>query len=332
MTQEFPHFYIALEWTLKYYSIYSIKDEFRLISTDYKFGGLNLESVEDSFQLVLTLQNRMESEIQNTIQNCYPATQIIHLDLLKDWLGDYRIERTNEELVRSVIDTYNQDLYDKFLVDANAKEDEFKKTVNYQIGHDVEYSYEKEILNYSYGLMSPLKTGRKETVIGKNNWFFCLDRTPEYLNPIDIPSYLLRLDRLINNFRRILKKYVELYDKGKLPVAHQQTVIIQPINTHEEIKSLPTPLVSPTKKLKVNLSVEQLAYLFRLLNDEGLINAESNIEIQDFISKNFETHRVGKHKDISKTKLAGAFSTPEASTAKSWIPILKKMWEKAAKI
>lgn len=328
MTQEFPHFFIALDWTLGYYDISIIKKEFELIG-NYGYGGSNRDTVQSSYDLVLTLHDRMENEIKHTIQNCYPATQVLHLELLKSWLDDFRVKETNKDYIEYLIDKYNAELYEELLIEVEKKEIEFKSTAHYKLEHGAEYTFEKPIMRL-HGWM-PINTGKTETVIEKNNKFFCIDKTPEYLDIKYLNQFIARLDVLISNFRRILTKYVDLYDTGKLPVSNQ-VVLVQAPQEENPQKALPQPLITAPKKLKVKLSVEQLTYLFRLLKDEGLIEANDNIEIHEFISKNFETHKAGKNADISKLKIESSFSSPEKSTANSLLPILKQMWNKAAQL
>jgi hypothetical protein len=84
----------------------------------------------------------------------------------------------------------------------------------------------------------------------------------------------------------------------------------------EQINSL-TPGGKESPKLKTNLSVPELAFLFQQLNElkPGIFDIKSKAELQRFISNNF----ISKGSDsISTDKLKRFFSNPEVKAAEFW--------------
>jgi hypothetical protein len=72
-------------------------------------------------------------------------------------------------------------------------------------------------------------------------------------------------------------------------------------------------------KLKTNLSVPQLALIFKMLNDikPSIFNVNSEAELHRFISANFETKQ-SKEEGISTDKLRILFNQPDSKAADFW--------------
>lgn len=90
------------------------------------------------------------------------------------------------------------------------------------------------------------------------------------------------------------------------------------LNIQELLANL-NPQVKNNPKLKTNLTVPQLAYLFMLLYDlkPDLFDVKSKAELQRFISANFSTKGT-EDKDISTEKLKQLFSDPDPDAAAFW--------------
>jgi hypothetical protein len=134
-----------------------------------------------------------------------------------------------------------------------------------------------------------------------------------------LPKYFAVVENAISNLKRIINKYLNLYDTDKLPKSYQPPNYL-PINT--------TPLVNDReeKRLKVNMTVEQLAFLFRILKDSGLVMGADK-EIARFIVDHFET-TARQGKKISADNLRKLFSTKNPDIVNFWIAHFKKMQEK----
>jgi hypothetical protein len=99
-----------------------------------------------------------------------------------------------------------------------------------------------------------------------------------------------------------------------------------------EPNKIPTS-IKQHKRIKVNLSVPQLAYLFKLLSDSkpDIFDIESKNELYQFISENFTT-KAKDEKEISIKSLRNLFSDTDKKVADFWIEHLKKMLEQARKL
>ena len=88
-----------------------------------------------------------------------------------------------------------------------------------------------------------------------------------------------------------------------------------------------------TPKLKVNITVPQLAYLFKMLNDvkPSIFNIEAKTELSNFITANFITKATEKE-GIKPKSVYNLFSDTDKKVANYWVDILKKMLEDARKV
>ena len=95
-------------------------------------------------------------------------------------------------------------------------------------------------------------------------------------------------------------------------------IILNEIKKHDKVEENNT-VTSTNPKLKTNLSVPELALLFKLLKDlkPNIFDIKSEAELHRFISTNFETKRTGD-KDISTQKLRSQFNQPESKAAEFW--------------
>ncbi len=156
---------------------------------------------------------------------------------------------------------------------------------------------------------------------------------PFIINNIYLPQYLEYAENVTNNFKKTIERHVKLYNEGKI---HANTAIVAysnppQINTH----TLPElPPQQKEQKLKLNLTIPQITFLFRLLNDSkpDVFNVKSNAELYRFISASFTTEEKGD-KDISTNRLSNLFTTKDTdkSVIDFWIKHLKNMLEQARK-
>jgi hypothetical protein len=109
-------------------------------------------------------------------------------------------------------------------------------------------------------------------------------------------------------------------------------IILNEIKKHDKVEDNNT-VTSNNPKLKSNLSVPELALLFKLLKDlkPNIFDIKSEAELHRFISTNFETKRTGD-KDISTQKLRSQFNQPESKAAEFWEEKLRLMLADVKKI
>ncbi|WP_156832009.1 hypothetical protein [Kaistella palustris] len=86
--------------------------------------------------------------------------------------------------------------------------------------------------------------------------------------------------------------------------------------------------VQPKQKLKTNLSVKELAYLFRVLYDEEIIDSKHKTDIFNFIAENFSSKQ---KEDISANSIKNAFDTPDFNTVDFWQEKFTHFMQKARK-
>ena len=86
--------------------------------------------------------------------------------------------------------------------------------------------------------------------------------------------------------------------------------------------------LQPKQKLKTNLTVKEIAYLFRALHDEGIIESRQKTDLFNFIAENFSS----KQKDeISANSIKNAFDTPDYNAVDFWQEKFTHLMQKAKK-
>lgn len=121
------------------------------------------------------------------------------------------------------------------------------------------------------------------------------------------PTYIVNYEKLLFPFEfysiydmlRIIKKELDKQDvKGNVVEENQRSV----------------------EKLKVNLSVPQLAMLFKMIKDlnPSVFNVSSEAELHRFISANFQTKSSDPKKGISENKLRILFNQPDLKAIEFW--------------
>jgi len=87
-------------------------------------------------------------------------------------------------------------------------------------------------------------------------------------------------------------------------------------------------------KLKVNISVPQLALLFKMINDlkPSVLNVKSEAELYRFISANFQTISSNPENGISENKLRILFNQPDLKAIEFWEKHLRTMLAEIKKL
>lgn len=136
-----------------------------------------------------------------------------------------------------------------------------------------------------------------------------------------LPQYYLKVEKALDNFKRIVNTYLKLYDAGKLPVAYPAPSYLQQ-DTPPVIKDINT-------KLMIDISTSHLATLFRVLHEEGIIASQNKSEIFRFASENFELKSGEK---ISTGTFSNKFYTPDPKSQTYWSTFFRKWVDKVKKI
>ena len=122
------------------------------------------------------------------------------------------------------------------------------------------------------------------------------------INKDFLPEYFRIVDNAISNLKRIINKYLNLYDSNKLPSSYPLPNYVP--NSNATIgKALDT-------KLKVSIKVEELTVLFRLLKECKVIDSNFD-QIHAFIAENFTTDSTNV---ISKKNVKKLWSSKDPDT------------------
>ncbi len=131
-------------------------------------------------------------------------------------------------------------------------------------------------------LLLDFNASEEERVSTKHPTGFSLGADPAFL-----PDYFIIVEKALNNLKRIINKYLRLNDTGKLPVYQPESYLPQNVPPVIEDDS--------SKKLSLNMTGQQLAFLFQLLDDSKALKYDDKKDMQKFLFENVEV----------KTKLTG---------------------------
>ncbi len=117
-------------------------------------------------------------------------------------------------------------------------------------------------------------------------------------------------------------------------IYEMQGIIKTEIAKHEKQPTNEESNATSVERLKVNLSVPQLALLFKMINDlkPSVLNIKSEAELLRFISANFQTKNSSKENGISIQKLRILFNQPDLKAIEFWEKHLHTMLSEVRKL
>ncbi|MGR7813222.1 hypothetical protein [Lacinutrix undariae] len=117
------------------------------------------------------------------------------------------------------------------------------------------------------------------------------------------------------------------------PIYQLQGLINAELSKIQEKEDLINPQTKSTPKLKTDLSVPQLALLFKMINDlkPKIFNTKSDAELFRFISANFQTKK-STEKGISTQKLRNECNSPDLKAIEFWEKHLHTMLSELRKL
>lgn len=310
----------AANYTLKFYGIDRIAD---YLLTDFNSENriTDIKQKNNWHETVFKLHDHMNEEIAQNAVFYNDIGKAYFFGLLKEWLGDYRIESTHIPTIANAIENYNTKEYEEFIIKTEEKENIFKEREDYK-----KYKHLEEIERKLPGgaILWGGSRGNHEITIPETFHRFICVYTPKMIDTALIPNYIALVNELLFNFRGIIKFHLEKYETVTGLIAPGTQLQLPPTKELAQI-SLPEP---DKMKLKTTLSVEQLTMLFRLLKDCKIIEAKYDKEIHAFIADNFETVGKGKVK-ISAKNLGKLWSSTDNDILNFWIAKFKELTDKA---
>lgn len=316
MNIEFTALNQAIEYTIKYYDIDRIGEYFKRYEyePDLKIisgGSMN----KDAFKwedVTLNLHSKMESEI---VQNNIGSNDIILSYLyntLKDWLEDVRIKIINRQYIIDVIEDFNKKRLADFLLKVEQSEEKFRLTEEYNTRKHFEV-YQEEFRPYAFMKDYPISLITQKRTI--TYFRFLCPAHPELIDIRYLDKYIDIITPIIVNFRNIINKHLVMYERGEF----KKGITFQSAQAQVLIENKITQPKKLENKLKANLSVEQIAYLFKLLSDAKIIESPLYKNIHEFISANFNVLTKKDNEQISTGKIAKLWNNFDAKTSAFWM-------------
>lgn len=161
-----------------------------------------------------------------------------------------------------------------------------------------------------------------EILIKKTYNFVYLPDKPNHPPPVREKGIIKYIFKQLNNKMATLTEFFDNleadYKAGKLILKYNTPYIAPAQQTNQQ------------HKLKTNLSVKELAALFRLLDEikPGIFDYKNKTEIYRFIASNFIT-RGKDDTDISEHSIKNHFNTIDKDASQIWESYLAKMIQEA---
>lgn len=207
----------------------------------------------------------------------------------------------------------------------------------YNIAEDVDY-LKKEILNNFISISTEEKIAYLDRLKYELETFTAYANTKEEDIKVFLYKYNITEDEIFshkkidNDLYNILSNEPPSFSETSAPEYNQDTAVAQTtfynyyygcainqileyIAEHEAKVSAALNPVKPYAKIKTNLSVSQLAFMFRALFDNKIIPASNKTELFKTIAEVFQTK--GKD-DPSKNSIKNKFDTPDTNAVEFW--------------
>lgn len=303
--------------------------------TDFLLGKPNTSYLKGWDEFIYRLSSEMEDEIQQTILT-NNRVGIVHLmELLDGWANDYRVKSICVEEIIQKVNIRNENEYESYLVKLEEKVAEFQKTEHYKtLNHLDTY----ELFFYSGGSSIFLsRSADKGTKIVYDTAtyykYYCNELDSGQIDLDAVRTlYVNFITPLIENFRNIAQRYVARFKNGYIDLpGHNFSHQFAPVEINKSEQKKLSDSNIENRKLKFNLTINQLAVFFKLLKEAKLISSKSDAEIQRFIIDNITTPGSNSTK-ISKSNLANAFSKKDGKSTSDIIKFLRKMIEEAGSL
>lgn len=283
----------AIRYTLEYYEIGKIRDHlFRFAGTER--GYSTPHHLDEWYDLMFDLHRRMEDEINQTIQTTNQNTQVYLFETMKEWLNDYRITQLNKQLIWFEIDKYNERINKEFEEKVAKEVEAFQLNPNYSRKHKEEYEVEQR--NFA-GLLGGFTSSPASYKIKKVNYkYYCIEERPELIDTAFVDQYYPIIGEIVQNFKRIMSKYVALYNEGKIVPNHQ--VIVQnmvPLKVQDALTQ-PEEIKGDDDKIRWAGTPKQFVQTFQPLIINGTLKYKGNSDVEPIVRILYNTFRIDKAK------------------------------------
>jgi len=328
MSLRFPEVEKAIHFTLTFYEIDRIKEYmFKFANQKPLIKVINNSTDKSEWHdTVLGFQDNMDKEIEQHMGYSNGVALAYLFDTLNSWVAYYLFESVWLPTLGHAIHDYNTTVYEDFILKQEKEEEKFKESENYKKYNHLDKIVDtipKEFHKLNFDVT--YDTGH---VYHKFLVAHCpplIDSSPPVLD-----KYIDLVRMLIENFKRIVAKHFAIYNLVKLTPQFTQIQAGLPAMQEQPQITQPPELIS--KKLIVNISVPQLAYLFFMLHElnPDIFDLKSKTELYKFVTDNFVTKGT-KETGISFDSFKNDFTKQTDKTVEYWIEKLKKMLENSRK-
>lgn len=314
----FPAIKSATYYTINYFLIGRIYDEVKRMA-----GGQHLDYLNSYYEMVFEWHKLLEIEIDQHIHGSTPNLQAQYFELLREALNTVSLWNDND-IIRAV-ELYNKETEEKFWNETMAKAETFINSEEYlKRKHKEEWEVEVPYLPFLAG-----KSGEMFKIKHIHYKWYIVEGGADVIDVSYLPMYLEYIRKISDNFKRIVSSNLKLWDEKK--IKSNASTTIQLIQSPTENNQLESPKKETSrKKLKINLTIKQIAYLFKLLKQVNLLESQPDIDVAHFIKESFVSK---KGEEISLKNLQNIIAQKiDVATVKFWIEKLRAMSAEAHKV
>ncbi len=225
----------------------------------------------------------------------------------------------NQKALKEVyIGTLDTDSYLVYLNGQNIKEFEITlKSIKAKIINKISPKIENPA--YVIEQLQNAKEDFFEFEINGETHIFQNGLTFYHIDQDGVPFYTIQyvLNRT-KEFKGIAEQF-HLFSEVKYEYLNEIIELLQNLNSS----------IKTTMKLNTKLSVSELSLLFRLLNEEGVLELKNNAELYRFISSSFSTKQ---SENISDKSIKNKFLSPDNTAVKNMDILLVNLRQQLKKI
>lgn len=304
--------FVQVSWGLQYTDTFLHIDTIKAYIQCYQKGQPVDSSTAIAESIASSSQDRMNEEIHQHIRISNALAKEELYDYLTGWINYFERNLKSSQYIESQIKIYNEKRLKEYEDIVTQEEEKFKQTDNYKkLNHLDFYEVKSSMMGGFLGTQGFF--GSPSRLQQYRKFFSAPD--PDLIDIEYLPQYhteIVRpfLARCVNIATKRLSYLKGDNDKNMLP----ESTVINP-------KQIVVENHNPS--LKVGMTVEQLAFLFRSLKRVGLVKGK-DIDIANFIVAHFHTTaRTGKK--ISAANLVKLFSTKDPAIINFWIARFQEM-------
>jgi hypothetical protein len=294
----------AAFYTVQYFQIGKIADYMNKMAGKLNFGYLD-GWVDFVFDWHKIMQTEIDQHIHGSTENMQNQ-YFEHVRYVSDIVNTWH----DGSIIRA-IDKYNLEAETRFYKDIEEKADAFRKSNEFlNRTHKEEWEEDPPENPFFGGIYKSYFKTKKIHY----KWYI-VEGGPEVLDVSYTQQYLELVNKIADNFKRIVNATLKLWDEKK--IKSNATASIQILQPQGQTPFLlnSTQQEIPSEKLKTTLTSGQILYLFKTLKSLDVFGSVSNVDLCRFIARHICTKDTDQ---LSADNLAKVWSNIDPNDISYW--------------